>query len=231
MRALSYATALILFIVSSVNAETAHSPKDLRPGSRLYDYLFSHDFDPILIRYARELDNKTGAPCRSKYIVQPEAVSFAEAPLILPENSVHPVRGQWLLNYSATRCNKTSLMSAVFVSQAGNAPKSVPGFPGRTRANLSLQITTYKNAILMADARMEIAGIKCGLIELADTEYVKEEEPTVVNGVEELKSWSEVWTFVKCGYAAQVLVIFDVDPQEGAYVTIQDENVKIRKLN
>jgi len=119
-----------------VLAEVLNTVKDLKPGTKIFAYVFSHEQMEELYKVGVFWDKKLGLQqnCKSQFHIKP--VEFVIlAPINLPENELHPVEGAWKHRFEFERCGDTKIYNAIFVSKKGTKAELRPYFPGTSKAS------------------------------------------------------------------------------------------------
>ena len=135
---------------------------------------------------------------------------------IYPEFSAAgiPIVGQWRESVLAQGCGLTRVLNATTTVTGSNVAQTMPGVPGVSRGNPTLQIDGWKYAQLAVRATLP----ECMHIYLDDTALLTTLVSTGVPGAR----WSEKWTVVACGKPLFVEMTFDpqtVGAVIGAHVT------------
>ena len=145
---------------SLAQAEVTAKASELKKGSRTYSYLFSESAQRAMFKIGQYWDKLLGIEqgCRSQYDVTPVHLRIYQ-PINLPPSSTHPIAGVWQVSFKFTRCGKSKLYNAVFVSKNGAIPTVKPYFPGQSLANSKLINDALQSAY--AAASEQITNRQC----------------------------------------------------------------------
>jgi hypothetical protein len=121
--------------------------------------------------------------------------------------------GAWSENWAASMCGQTVLRGLAILKKKDGTLDVMPQVPGRTRADLRLQIDTLKiglPAFLLP--RCEVANFA-----VLDTEVVDVVLPV---------KWTEKWTLTRCGKAVSRIVTYMPTADGGANIMVPAEDPK-----
>ena len=130
-------------------------------------------------------------------------------PINLPPSSTHPIAGVWQVSFKFTRCGKSKLYNAVFVSKNGAIPTVKPYFPGQSLANSKLINDALQSAY--AAASEQITNRQCKDISIYDMAVDKPPHAVIANGKTLYGVWDETWSFLGCGQEVGVHMTFVPD--------------------
>lgn len=204
---------LLLGIALSGNpaqAEITAKAKDLQQGSRTYNYLFSGAAQRAMFKIGQYWDKLLGIEqnCTSKYDVTPVHLRIYQ-PINLPSSSTHPIAGAWQVSFKFTRCGKSKLYNAVFLSNNGKIPMVKPYFPGQSLANNKLINDSLQSAY--AAASEQIKNQQCKDITIYDMAIDKPPHTVIAKGKTTYGVWDETWSFSGCGQIVGVHMTFVPD--------------------
>jgi len=206
-----------------VIAEVLTTVKDLKPGTKIFAYMFSHEQMEELYKVGVFWDKKLGLQqnCKSQFHVKPIGFVIL-APINLPENEAHPVEGAWKHRFEFERCGDTKIYNAIFVSKKGTKPELRPYFPGTSKASPQLIHDAMTLAVSSASFKLKEKGVKeCKDMVVADMRVTQMPHEVVERGTVYPGVWQESWTFVGCGQPVDVLINFTPDGKGGTNYSTQ----------
>jgi hypothetical protein len=192
----------------SALAEVLGNVSELKPGTRMFAYLFSPERMSDLHGVGRHWDQKLGLQqdCRGRIGVKPLDLTLVK-PIDLPEGGAHPVQGAWTYRFAYDRCGETKIYNAILLAKNGERPDVTPFFPGSTKASLKLFADAMPAVQLMAGGKLrkQVGTGNCGELQLFDMRVIKQPD-AASNG-----AWQESWTFRRCGKTVDIDVTFTPD--------------------
>jgi len=218
--------ALLLPIVTSAEAETLGSIKELKPGTNIHTYIFSREQVQELYNIGVFWDKKLGLQqnCKSQFHVKPTSFVIL-APINLPDGQLHPTEGAWKHRFQFERCGEIKIYNAVFIAKSGAKPEVRPYFPGTTNASPQLINDAMRGAVAQAfvNAKKENSIADCKDVVLTDMNVTQLSHDVVDAGKTFTGVWQESWSFLVCGQPVNVLLNFTPDGKGGAFYSIKNK--------
>jgi hypothetical protein len=199
-----------------VQAEIVNNAAELAGAKRVDAYIYSRANLVELSKQAQEQDEKFGIDIRCKDAadaVTPKNL-IVIAPIDLPDDATHPVKGAWLMRYGFVRCGNEKIYNAVFVARPGGAPLIQAYYPGAPRAGPPL----IKDAMdgMLAAAKQRSSNPACKDYSVFDMRITEQPHDVVEQGATIAGVWREVWTFRACGVTIDVPIKFVPNAKLGA---------------
>jgi hypothetical protein len=195
-----------------LHAETAATPADLKPESRIFRYLYSPQQSETMFRIGQYWDRNLNLQqdCKTDFQVKPIAVVIV-APIEFDAGEPDPHSGAWKHRFRFERCGESRIYNALFVARAGDKPDARPYFPGESIVSVRLMRDALPAGLSVAGKHLPADGAPCKQIVLADTEVTQpphgeEQAGRLISGV-----WQERWHFTGCGGSTRVLMHFVPD--------------------
>lgn len=190
-------------------AETLTNVSQLKPGTRMFGYLFSAEriaeLHPVGVFWDRKL--RLQQACKGQFRVKPVSMILANT-IHLPQDRPHPVKGVWMLRFGFERCGETKIYNALFTAKNGAQPEVRPYFPGVTNASPQLVHDAMQGARSMASIKLIKQG---GARDCKDLQLIDMRVTRPLSG-----SWQETWTFQACGTVLDIALTFTPDGKGGA---------------
>ncbi len=209
---------------------TAHPEKPanisgLKPGTRIFSYVFSKDQISEIYLVGLYCDKRLALQqgCKGRHNVKPIGLSLIE-PINLPNGKAHPVEGRWKITFSFERCGQTKIYNALFIAKNGQKPEVKPYFPGITNASPILLYDAMKGAYPAASIKLtkQNGNKSCKDLDIADMRITQQAHDTVEGGKTISGVWQEKWTFAGCGKHVDIHIDFMPDGAGGTNYSISN---------
>ena len=212
---LSIAAALFMSNFSAAQAEVFNTFPDLEKNPRAFSYFLNRQRLGDLIAHGAATDRTLGlhVECVSKYQITEPKMNIKK-PIDFSEGEVHPVKGEWIVNYRLERCGEKKIYNVTFTaSPDGKPPSSKSNFPGVTIAS-DLLINDALMSTIVA-AKLKLGARDCSDIRIFDMQVfdMSAAKPQSNNSIK--GSWGEVWTFRMCGKLVEIPIIFTHNEKTG----------------
>lgn len=178
----SVALALLLALLPIGASAEQLSPETTKAFT---DFRNSKAYVDALLAAVMDQDKRLWPSCDKRTPISRTLIEIIKPPTFAKE-AEQPTDGFWGERVELDRCGSRGVQTVYF--QAGDKIDVAPGLPGRTLANLYLQVDTGK-AVIEADLSKEKT---CRAREIIDSAVIT---PPAAPG----SRWVERWTVIACG--------------------------------
>jgi len=201
----------LLLVVPGVQAETLSDVSQMKPESRIAQYLHSQQLMKGLFQVAVKVDQDLGLACKGDYQIRPVSVVIFSA-IDLPDGAAQPTSGVWIYRYDAVRCQTTKRYNVLLTAQPGGVPEVAIFPPGNTIASPQL-METLVPAVL--DGAERAVGGGCQDAQVFDTAVTQPPRDRDADATVDTGTWKEDWTVLACGKSVKIPLVFSPDGNGG----------------